>query len=419
MIRSDVCIFCTLAEEVKAVVEVFADQCKAQFEQEFSNTGREYRCTTIHNNRGAALTVHLSWPPAYGPTEASLHIRPVLDEVRPRFAAMTGICAGDRRKVCLGDLVVADRAFTYDSGKFVTGEDGRKEHLHDTDTRQPDPSVLQFARMFDSWRKVVEPWGRPPSKRQQREWLLAKLLEDLTPRVDDIPPADLEKNVPNWRKIVKELQEGPDPYLSEKRSLLDRTRVKEHHYGEEVFPFVDPPRIGCHIAPIASGSAVRSDDPFGEVQISVRGTIAIDMEGAVFYRTVAEFPGIRSLLVKGVCDYADSDKDDSYHKYASLASAAYALQFIREYVTTSLMPRLPLQVLTAEQRHRLEQRRGELAGPLNIYNRRIEALNIDIARTLDSERRVVLEERLREAQQGQQRIEDEVNEIAQKLGEGE
>ena len=64
------------------------------------------------------------------------------------------------------------------------------------------------------------------------------------------------------------------------------------------------------------------------------------MEGAIFYRTVADFSGIHALLVKGVCDYADSDKDDSYHHYASSVSATYVLFFIREYVYADRMPEL-------------------------------------------------------------------------------
>ncbi|MFO1434411.1 MAG: hypothetical protein U1F76_30745 [Candidatus Competibacteraceae bacterium] len=52
------------------------------------------------------------------------------------------------------------------------------------------------------------------------------------------------------------------------------------------------------------------------------------MEGAAFYR-ILEDEKISGLLVKGVCDYADSEKDNSYHQYASEVSAAYILCFIQ------------------------------------------------------------------------------------------
>jgi len=109
-----------------------------------------------------------------------------------------------------------------------------------------------------------------------------------------------------------------------------------------------------HIAAMASGSAVRADMPFQEIQVPVRGAFAIDMEGATFYRIVAEFAGLRALLVKGVCDYADPDKDNTYHDYAAAASARYLLCFIKDYVTTALMarPAFPLPVSDSGARDR-------------------------------------------------------------------
>ncbi len=103
---------------------------------------------------------------------------------------------------------------------------------------------------------------------------------------------------------------------------------------------VAPMEPECHIGAIASGNAVRSDRPCDRIQFPLRNTLAIDMEGAAFYRTVADFPDILALLVKGVSDYADSNKDDSYHRYASAISAMYMLAFIQEYVTSERIPRI-------------------------------------------------------------------------------
>jgi hypothetical protein len=84
---------------------------------------------------------------------------------------------------------------------------------------------------------------------------------------------------------------------------------------------------------------VRSDNPFKDIQIPVRGTVAVEMEGAAFGRVMASVSGLRWLVVKGVSDYADSDKDDSYHQYASTASALYLLCFLGEYITNERLPR--------------------------------------------------------------------------------
>ncbi|HEY5003087.1 MAG TPA: hypothetical protein VII61_08050, partial [Ktedonobacteraceae bacterium] len=45
------------------------------------------------------------------------------------------------------------------------------------------------------------------------------------------------------------------------------------------------------------------------------------------------------LLVKGVSDYADREKDDEYHNYAAEIAALYVFAFIKEYVTSDLMPK--------------------------------------------------------------------------------
>jgi hypothetical protein len=72
--------------------------------------------------------------------------------------------------------------------------------------------------------------------------------------------------------------------------------------------------------------------------------------------------------------------------------------------------------LNASQRRRLEQRRDELQGPLATYNRRIKALQGDIARELDGERRAVLEERLEGARKARERIQAELEDIERQLG---
>ncbi|HLG64607.1 MAG TPA: hypothetical protein VKY19_21895 [Ktedonosporobacter sp.] len=340
MTSFDVCVVCALGEEAEAFIDALTELCGVTCETDQSTRNqRDYRYATIKNKQGEALSILVTWPPSYGPIEMGIHLASVLEEFKPRFVAMTGICAGDKNKVKLGDIVVAERAFAYDSGKIVQGRDGLPEQLCDTNPYHPGLNALQFARMFHGWESAAAAVLRPPSKRQQREWLLNTLLEEGISGVDDIPLETLERHAPAWRQIVHELQQGPDCYLTAERTLNNKDHIRNLRY-KDPFPFIDPPSPACHIAPMASGSAVRSDNPFTHIQVPARNTIAIDMEGAAFYRAVADHPGIHSLLVKGVCDYADSDKDDSYHRYAATLSAIYMVTFIKEYVTTSRIPEL-------------------------------------------------------------------------------
>src|SRR5579859_5245475 len=132
----DICIVCALYEEAEAVLNEFSTRCKVSFAKEFSGMDLyEYRHTTIQNNRGERLTVLVTWLADKGPVRTSLHLKPFLQEFHPRFAAMTGICAGDKAKgVRLGDLIVAEHAYHYDVGKDATGKDGQKRHELQTST---------------------------------------------------------------------------------------------------------------------------------------------------------------------------------------------------------------------------------------------------------------------------------------------
>lgn len=263
----DVCIICALPEEVRAFLAVVKPHCEDGLEECTSpRYGYSYRSAALKNDKNELLTLHISWLPRYGPQEMTLHLSRVLEECQPRIAIMTGICAGDAQQVRLGDLVVAERTFTYDNGKFTLDEQGRSVHSHDTLTYQLDANILQFLGLFDDWKPLI-----------------ARL-------------------------------EGPPSMLDQQKTV-------------------------CHIKAMASGSAVRADNPFQDVQAPVRGTVAIDMEGAAFGLVMSRHPLTRWLIVKGVCDYADGAKNDTYHDYAASASASYALRFIQAYVTNERLPR--------------------------------------------------------------------------------
>jgi len=282
----DVCIVCALPEEARAVLVVVKPYCGDSLEEHTSpRYGYSYRSASLKNDKDEPLTLHISWLPRYGPQEMTLHLSRVLEECRPRIAIMTGICAGNAQQVHLGDLVVAERTFTYDNGKFTLDDEGRKVHLYDTLTYQLDPNILQFLGLFDGWEPLVASLKRPASSSEQRK----------------------------RRKIA------------------------------------------CHIKPMASGNAVRADHPFEEVRAPVRGTVAIDMEGAAFGLVMSRHRHTPWLVVKGICDYADGDKDDSYHQYAASVSATYMLSFIKEYVTRERLP-----VVISEEGQELKPRVPDL-----------------------------------------------------------
>lgn len=274
----DVCVVCAVPVEAKAFLKVLAEESITSIGQDFSADGWQYHYAEIRNKAGERLTLQVSWLPRYGLSEVSIHLTTFLREFKPRFVAMTGICAGDRQKVRLGDLIVAERAYHPDTGKITVDREGNKEHQFDTQTAHPSNQIVSYARMFEGWKEAVAAVPRPVSTRNS-------------------------------------LSGAPE----------------------------------CYVAPIATTSAVRVDNPFAAIRIPVRSALGIDMEGFAFYRTLEDFNTIRSLLVKGVCDYADSEKDDDYQLYAAEVSARYMLAFIKEFVNERLMPSSPKEQVPSRE----------------------------------------------------------------------
>jgi nucleoside phosphorylase len=341
MARIDVCIICALAEEATAFQNVLEKQ-GAVFQMKHSQQQqRDYLYTTIPNNRGDTLSLILTWQVRTGMQDTASSIEKVLQEFEPRFLAMTGFCGGNKSQVKLGDLIVADKTFIYDSGSVTESKGGKKEYQYSMITFQMHNDVLHSLRMFTNWTSAAETLKqeRPISKRQQRDWLLDQLLKRQT-TIYDLPDEELATYAPHWREIRDQLLQEKPPLLdTETLALRDpegfRRMTKR---SSDNFPYKDAENPACYIGSLASGNAVRKDNPFPELEKVDRKILGLDMEGTAIYHALQERPSIRFLVAKGVSDYADGDKDYHYHGYAASLSAAYVSTFISYFVNDEYMP---------------------------------------------------------------------------------
>lgn len=83
---------------------------------------------------------------------------------------------------------------------------------------------------------------------------------------------------------------------------------------------VDDPVL--HYGVIASGEAVLKDPIFREHLRKVYGARCVEMEAA---GVMHNFP---CLVIRGICDYADSHKNDAWHNYAAAVAAAFAKELL-------------------------------------------------------------------------------------------
>ncbi|MEW6585794.1 MAG: tetratricopeptide repeat protein, partial [Nitrospirota bacterium] len=282
----------------------------------------------------------LSWTLAravdMGPEHAANLATRLVAILQPRCLAMIGVCAGQREKVLLGDVIVAERLFRYDAGKLRAFREGAtrvEEVFQDIRTYNLDSRWRQHAEDFtSSWSKVVET-PRPLGVRSQEIWLLNVLSESesgVCPPPRDHP--ERKHRCPDWTVILGRL---------EKRTLVTldgglRLTENGRKYVEELrdrFPDGYPsernyPKV--HVAPMATGSRVVEDEElFPTIQRYLRKTLSIDMEGSAV-AAVAEIEGVdHCLVVKAVQDHADPDKDDRFRDYSIEASYRFLVAFLR------------------------------------------------------------------------------------------
>src|SRR2546425_4642574 len=229
----DICIVCALAKEAEAVINEFSGRCKVHFKQAFSKiNGYEYQHATINNNRGEPLTALIIWMPFTGPIETVNSVRSLLEEFHPRFVAMTGICAGYREKVALGDLVAAAYAFHYEEGKVEADGNGQDRLHPEWRTHGTDKRIVQYINKFTAWETPVAEMkqrviGRELQKSERPRCLIAPIASGMAVQGNNPFPRLLEHN----RKalfldqevaaLYQTLNEFPDIYFLAVKGVCD------------------------------------------------------------------------------------------------------------------------------------------------------------------------------------------------------
>lgn len=92
-----------------------------------------------------------------------------------------------------------------------------------------------------------------------------------------------------------------------------------------------------HIGPLACGNCVVANEEIVNIQIKplFSHTIGLDMESySVYYAAQnALDPKPKPIVIKSICDFANSEKDDKFQKFAAYNSAQYA-----RYLLENILP---------------------------------------------------------------------------------
>lgn len=261
----------------------------------------------------------------YGATAAATVARDMLHSFpNVRVGLMVGIGGGapsQKRDIRLGDVVVSCRhgdqsgMFQYDYGKTIQEQAFRYTQVLD----QP-PAILRAA--VGGLEAEYEANGH------QLQAQVDHILEK-KPRLRkkySRPPPDSDRLYrpeavhPDSSRSCKEV-------CGDSRSHLVRRAVREEHD--------DDPAI--HYGLIASANQLMKDAYLRDKLAAAKDVLCFEMEAAGLAN---HFP---CLVIRGICDYADSHKSDECQGFAAMVAAAYAKDLLRQIPPNKVEAERPIR----------------------------------------------------------------------------
>lgn len=319
----DVFVVCALKDEFDQLLRVSSGLAEAWSETQTPD-GRLVSKAVFEGFKGKTISVAATWLNFMGREQAQATITEISGHYKIGCLAMTGICAGRRGKVELGDVIFADRIYSYDSGKIISEQEA--------ESFQPDP--VQYHPPLP-WVQCMqglaipsdEPWlsMRPAlSLEYQENWVLGCLLKGRVPSADE----DFGVECPDWPNVIQRLWKKG--WVSHDLTLKEEglSQIKRL---TTIYPDGQPSisEFTIHVSPIATGAAVVEDEAIFDVLAnSSRKVLGLDMEASGVAAS-AEALNIPVIVAKGVSDFADTYKDDRYRLFAARASAEALIRLVR------------------------------------------------------------------------------------------
>jgi nucleoside phosphorylase len=333
----EVAVICALGPEGDAVEALFDNVW-----QDAGNTiGQESSDQNIYT---MGLIGHhhvvLIWLPDMGKNKAIIAaVQLQFSFTKIKHVLVVGICGGvpykaDGDEILLGDVIISTALKKYDSGKQLPNK-----YLSREAVCKPDSEM----------RSLLSKLGASSGRKRLRE-ISFSYVENLLSKEDFLKaqypgaqedklyePAYLHKHhdEPSCgvceKKADMVCEEATELTCMElkcdENRLVPRPRLEKIKKAAAVEAAKAPnPAIhfgAVHFGVIASGDTVMRSGEHRDQVAKREKVIAFEMEGAgVFDR----FPS--TVVIKGVCDYADSHKNKKWQAYAAATAAAYMKAFL-------------------------------------------------------------------------------------------
>ncbi|KAJ3947065.1 uncharacterized protein N0V96_003450 [Colletotrichum fioriniae] len=257
-----------------------------------------------------------------------------------RLALLCGICGGVPNangdgEMLLGDVIISKSVVQYDLGRLFPGQFEPKDTIHDTLGR-PIKEIRSLLVAFETHRQ---------KQRLQKE-ISKGLTEIQNKAVEESydvdyrrPPHEDVLFEPDYthrhRKDVQcscsETQTCEQATKATCEELgcdfgyrVSRRRLENQRAGQEKTSAKHQPHV--FLGSIGSGDTVMKSGKDRDQIAREHSLVAFEMEGA------GVWDEIPCIIVKGVCDYADSHKNKTWQHYAAAIAAAAAKALLDRYV---------------------------------------------------------------------------------------
>ena len=329
----EIAIICALPLEASVVGACFDKQWDHQIYGKTPSDSNAYSTGVIgHHN---VVLVHMPNMGKVAAATAAACLRASFEGIK--LALVVGICGAapfgkqQNKDILLGDVVISEGLIQYDLGRqFPNNAFVRKDTPRDNLPR-PGPNLRAALAKLQT--------------EQGRSWLENKTLENLgilRQRLSDRDvvkyPGTIEDRLfkstyqhkhhnplecaicanDDGRDGVcgKAIEMSCQQLKCDERELVLRTRP------------VQSSNPVIHFGLVGSGDTVMKSGEDRDDIAARDGVIAFEMEGAGVWEN---FPG--SLVIKGVCDYADSHKNKRWQGYAAATAAAVTKGFLENWGT--------------------------------------------------------------------------------------
>ncbi|KAF9891382.1 hypothetical protein FE257_004238 [Aspergillus nanangensis] len=327
-----IAIICALTLEAEAVEDLF-DETYDRLSAAYGKHPNDRNAYI--NGRIGKHNLVLCYLPGMGIRSAAsvaTSLRFSYTEIQVAF--LVGICGGaphpsSDQHIFLGDVLISDAVIEYDFGRQYPGEFQRKTDVRDTLGR-PDQEIRSLLAGIRA--------------RKTRNALEAKMSQ----YIDDIQQASIQWRHPRFDDILYKAsyhhkhyngtsstrcrcQDNNTPDIICEDALKkpcnivgcdENQSIRRRHHTESNRPSI-------HIGTIASANTVMKSGQHREKVVQDDQVIGFEMEGA------GVWDNLSCIIIKGVCDYADSHKNKSWQAYAAANGASAAKAFLKYWRPTA------------------------------------------------------------------------------------